>query len=109
MAWSCFNCGLITADNLAGDRRKDVEVRLGKVKVFCGDVIGIVRSLGGIAAGNVASTCRAIHRGQVMMVEHATGGQPVAWFRATRKHITTSPSDNQWASGVANYLCMIRL
>lgn len=47
---------------------------------------------------------RCTGNGQEMVVEHAVTGCLVP-----RNAITTSPSDNQWAGGIANYLCIVRL
>ncbi len=62
-----------------------------------------------IAGGPICHRWSAITSNQELRVEDVLSGQPVAWFPTRLWPIATSPSDNQWAGGVANYLCIVRL
>jgi WD40 repeat protein len=52
---------------------------------------------------------RALNRGNETVIEPAAGGEPIAWFPAPLRYISTHPSRRIWAGSVANHVYIIQL
>ena len=75
----------------------------------CLEVIQGVGDVHAIAGGPPQFPLRAISRGQETLVEPANGGQPVASFPVSFRHITTHPNGRTWAGSSANHIYIITL
>ena len=62
-----------------------------------------------IAAGPTQFPLRALSRGRETLVERADGGQPVAFFPISLKHITTHPNGRCWGGSSGNHVYIITL
>jgi len=75
----------------------------------CLKVIRGFADVAAIAARSEAFPWRAVDRGLEIVIEPASGGDPIAWFPAALEHITTSPSGRRWAGSVGNHVYLIEL
>jgi WD40 repeat protein len=68
-----------------------------------------VAAIAGCDGGTASCRWRALGRDLETVIEPAAGGDPVAWFPAAMRVITTQPFGRVCAGAVSNHLYLIRL
>jgi WD40 repeat protein len=106
----------VTSVAFSPDARRIVSGSWGQtVRVWdaaSGECLEVIQGSGdvaAIAAGAEAFPLRAISRELETVIEPADGAEPIAWFPAALRLVSTHPSGRMWAGSVANHLFIIQL